>query len=209
MTEATLEFERVLADEGARYVIGIDEVGRGALAGPVHVGAVLLDMTVAQHLSGVRDSKVLTARRRSALGPRIEAWCTGFAIGAATNDEVDEIGIMAALSLAAQRALEAFEHVDVIVLDGKHNWLGESAGTRVITAVGADARHASVAAASVLAKVRRDAHLVDLHASAPVYGWDRNKGYGSPAHLAAIETHGLSRWHRRSWRIPGASTIAR
>jgi ribonuclease HII len=207
MTDATLATERALADEGARYILGVDEVGRGALAGPVNVGAVLIDMTITSHLAGVRDSKALSPRRRSALVPHIEAWCAGFAVGQATNDEIDELGIMGALTLAARRALEGFNRIDAVVLDGQYNWLGDVPGAKVVNAVGADARDLSVAAASVLAKVQRDAYLVDLHDRAPVYGWARNKGYGSPEHLAAVRSHGLSRWHRHTWRIRGASTV--
>lgn len=208
MTDATLTTERELARDGARYVVGIDEVGRGAIAGPVHVGAVFIDMRVTEHLGGVRDSKALTERQRVSLVPVITSWSTKVAVGSASNEEIDQIGIIAAMARAAERALESFGAIDAIILDGKHNWLKPSMSARVLCAPRADARDLSVAAASVLAKVQRDATMVDLHRHAPVYNWARNKGYGSPQHLAALRLHGVSAWHRRTWNIPGASTAS-
>lgn len=206
MSEASLATERILGDQGARYIVGIDEVGRGALAGPVHVGAVLIDIASVRHLTGVRDSKALTARRRERLVPLIESWCAQSMVGSASNDEIDDVGIMGALARAATRALASFDRIDAVLLDGKQNWLTGLTDVHIVTAVGADARDLSVAAASVLAKVQRDAELVALHDEAPVYGWARNKGYGSAEHRAAIREHGPSRWHRRTWNLLGSST---
>ena len=202
MTDATLATERGFAARGARFVVGVDEVGRGALAGPVHVGAVLVDMQTASEIAGVRDSKLLSPKRRESLVPVIKAWCQDFALGSATNDEIDSIGIMGALALAAQRALEQFARIDAIMLDGTVNWLGPWPDVMVECAAGADRRDLTVAAASVIAKVERDAVMTDLHEQAPEYDWARNKGYGSPRHLETLRLHGPTRWHRRSWQLP-------
>lgn len=205
--DATLDVERALFAAGAPVVIGVDEVGRGALAGVVAVGACAILPTCGEHPTGLRDSKLLSPTRRAALVPLTHGWAQAIAVGEAEPSEVDEHGIIAALGLAGRRALIALHGagVDVgraeVIVDGIHDWLTPALTTapRIRTRAKADRDCASVAAASVVAKEHRDALMRDDHARFPVYGWDGNKGYGSPAHLAAIAEHGASERHRRTW----------
>lgn len=203
----TLETERGWFALGARVVAGIDEVGRGAIAGPVMVGVVAIDETVAEVPHGLADSKLMTPKRREVMVPVIEGWSIASAVGAATAQEIDTIGIMGGLSLAASRALATLRTEfgvtpDVVILDGNTSFLvEEDGGPRVVLQTKADQTCASVSAASVVAKVRRDALMREMHEIHPQYGWAGNKGYGASAHTAAIREHGLTDLHRRSWNI--------
>ena len=212
----SLRVERALQRDGHRVLAGMDEVGRGALAGPVSVGVVLIDETCRSAPTGVKDSKLLTPAARVAMVPRIRRWCLGYAVGHSSAAEIDEIGIMAALRLAGCRALAAVGVVpDLVILDGNHDWLtapdevgllafagGAGPATPpVTTMVKADLKCSSVAAASVLAKVERDALMVAAAPSHAAYGWEENKGYAAPAHLDALRAHGPSELHRRSWHL--------
>ena len=211
LTESALAVRR---GPGRRLVVGIDEVGRGALAGPVAVGACAIEVHDGRPASlpdGVRDSKKLTARRREALVDPILETARGGAVGWASAAEIDEIGIMAALTRAALRALESLDlEIDAILLDGDVDVLtpalaaAERPTPLVELRVAADRDCASVAAASILAKVARDARMVALDAEAPEYGWASNKGYGSAVHRAAIDRLGAHDHHRRSWRLGSA-----
>lgn len=214
----SLRVERSWQRQGYRVLAGMDEVGRGALAGPVSVGVVVIDEHVRSAPTGVRDSKLLTAAARTALVPRIHRWATSRAVGHAGADEIDRIGIMAALRLAGRRALAALDITpDLILLDGNHDWLtdpdqvglfadlvdfGSAAVPPVQTMIKADLRCSTVAAASVLAKVERDGMLIDLARDFPDYGWDGNKGYAAQDHLDALRRLGPCVLHRRSWRLP-------
>ena len=219
--EVTLRTERQLLRSGASLVCAVDEVGRGALSGPVSVGMVLVDASVRRSLQGVRDSKLLTPSARLELVPRIYRWCVGHAVGHASAQEIDELGIIGALRLAGHRALaELAAAPDVVLLDGSHDWLSSPAQSSlfdepapdsppvppVVTMVKADLRCASVAAASVLAKTMRDAIMVRLAAEHPGYDWDANKGYAAPSHVQALRLLGPSPEHRVSWRLPGITT---
>ena len=199
----TLDVERQLFAGGARIVAGIDEVGRGAIAGPVTVGAVAVDASRTTFPEGLADSKLLTPRRREAMEPLVRSWALAHATGSATAAEIDRIGIVSALGLAASRALHALGAVpDVLIVDGNTPFLVEEpGGPRIIMRVKADQDCACVAAASVIAKVERDAVMTALHASHPHYGWDGNKGYGAAVHTAAIRTHGVTEHHRTSWNL--------
>lgn len=214
------EERRILPGDGS-LVAGVDEVGRGALGGPVTVGAAVVDARNARSLTGVRDSKLLTAAQRSALVPRIQRWVVAWGVGHATAAEVDEVGIIAALRRAGRRALAACATApDVVLLDGAHDWLSTPAQADlfaqqdvfsvedawrmpVLTRVKADLTCASVAAASVLAKVERDGLMAELDQRHPGYGWAGNKGYATPDHLHALRRLGPCEEHRRSWRLPG------
>ncbi len=213
-----LRVERALQREGHRVLAGMDEVGRGALAGPVSVGVVFIDESCRSAPQGVRDSKLLAPHAREAMVPRIERWALAHSVGHASSDEIDEIGIIAALRLAGTRALASCAvRPDLVILDGNHDWLtapqdvglfafadeGPPPTPPVTTMVKADLRCSSVAAASVLAKVCRDALMVGLGGEHPAYGWVENKGYAAPDHLDALRRLGPSRWHRTSWRLPG------
>ena len=207
VADPTFDVENALHSGGARYVIGCDEVGRGAIAGPVAVGLALVDAQVGEHPVGLRDSKMLSEKRREELAPRAAHWARFTAVGLASAGEVDEFGIVAALGLAGKRALRSLHDLgasireSVILLDGSHDWLNPalSSQLRVQTRVKADRDCASVAAASVVAKVHRDRIMIDADAESPGYGWSGNKGYGSAAHFAAIAELGPTDFHRRTW----------
>lgn len=210
-----LRHERALLRAGARVVVGMDEVGRGALAGPVTVGAVAVDLGTRTCPRGVADSKLLTPTARQRLLPALGRWGLARGVGHASPEEIDRIGIIGALRLAGRRALGALgTPVDLVLLDGSHDWLStpqqgdlfpDPVGgleVAVRTRVKADLRCASVAAASVLAKCERDALMVALAAEHPGYGWAENKGYGSVEHVDALRRRGPCAAHRRSWRLP-------
>lgn len=206
----TLRVERALLRESSpgTLLAAIDEVGRGALAGPVAVGVVVIDAATAAAPRGVRDSKECDQATRELLAPRVRAWALRSAVGMSSSAEIDAIGIVSALALAAARALNATGvRPDLVLLDGKHDWMSRvTPGSRVVTRIQADATCAAVAAASIIAKVTRDAHMVDLARRQPEYNWGANKGYAAPDHVAALERLGPSPWHRVSWRLPGVST---
>ena len=204
------------------YVGGLDEVGRGALAGPVSVGlAIVARRTDDDFPEGLADSKQLTARARTVLIEPVRGWLVDHAVAHASPAEIDEHGIIGALRMAGLRALQQVAdrgHAPgVIILDGVADWLTALEGTHapkdspepaevpstppVRMEVKADARCAVVAAASVLAKVERDRLMADL--DDPGYGWASNKGYASPAHVRGLTALGTSDQHRRSWHLPG------
>ena len=204
------------------YVGGLDEVGRGALAGPVSVGlAIVARHTDDDFPEGLADSKQLTARARTGLVEPVRGWLVDHAVAHASPAEIDEHGIIGALRMAGLRALQQVAdrgHAPgVIILDGVADWLTALEGTHapkdspepaevpstppVRMEVKADARCAVVAAASVLAKVERDRLMADL--DDPGYGWASNKGYASPAHVRGLTALGASDQHRRSWHLPG------
>ncbi|WP_353950629.1 ribonuclease HII [Knoellia sp. S7-12] len=213
----SLRVERALQRDGYRLLAGMDEVGRGALAGPVSVGVVVIDETCRSAPQGVRDSKLLQPRAREVMVPRIRRWAFAHAVGHASPAEIDAVGIIAALRLAGRRALASLDVVpDLVILDGNHDWLtapgevGLLAYTSddvhtppVTTMIKADMKCSSVASASVLAKVERDAMMVDLAPDHAAYRWDLNKGYAAPEHMEALREHGPTELHRRSWRLPG------
>lgn len=195
-----LSLERACLEAGDRLVCGIDEVGRGAWAGPVTVGAVVVSPEPRRILK-VRDSKVLTPEERETLYPRIVRWAMAWGVGHASHTECDELGMTAALRLAGHRALAVLAEggcePDRIILDGAHDYL-EFAG-RVRTVVDADATCLSVAAASVVAKVTRDRLMAALADCYPGYDFDSNRGYPSPRHRCALLGYGPTAIHRRSW----------
>jgi ribonuclease HII len=188
--------ERSLRRAGATLVVGLDEVGRGAWAGPVTVGAAVTGLRRAPE--GLTDSKLLTPRRREQLAPVLADWVTAYAIGEASALECDELGMTAALRLAAVRALESLPvRPDAVILDGKHDYLGGP--WRVRTVIKGDQSCVCVAAASVLAKVHRDGQMAELAPEFPAFRFEDNAGYPSPAHRAALEEFGPTEHHRLSW----------
>jgi ribonuclease HII len=186
-------------------IAGVDEVGRGAWAGPVVVGAAVTDLSPPPELAGpggrsipLTDSKLLTERRRVAFAAALRDWLVGYAIGIAGPEEIDEVGMTEALRRAAVRALDALPYrPDVVILDGKHDVLG--GGRPVRCEVKADQRSVSVAAASVLAKVHRDGLMAELGRDHPAYGFADSAGYPSPAHQRALAELGPTPHHRLSW----------
>ncbi|AND16625.1 ribonuclease HII [Rathayibacter tritici] len=210
VAEPTLLQERRLFRQGYETVIGCDEVGRGAIAGPVSVGVVSIGRRCGRFPEGLRDSKMLAPARREALQPAVATWVSAWAIGESAADEIDETGIIAGLGRAASRGIErlADQGVDlataVVLLDGSHDWLTPALGPwaaelTIVTRVKADRDCAAVSAASVLAKVGRDGQMVRHHEDFADYAWHSNKGYGSAAHWAGIERVGPSPLHRVTW----------
>lgn len=201
----TTELERSL---GARYVIGIDEVGRGAVAGPVAVGAFVLDietLATSAFPAKLQDSKLMTAKSRDSAFEELATWTPGFAVGMVDAKAIDAQGIIDSLSSAAVLALEQLrEKVDLqqahILLDGTHNWLSSVVSRIPVTVrAKADRDCASVSAAAVMAKVTRDRLMVELSETYPTYGFEKHKGYASPTHIAALKSDGPSEIHRVSW----------
>ncbi len=172
---------------------GIDEVGRGAWAGPLTVAVVVPPEH--RRIRGVRDSKQLSSARRAALIPQIKEWAAAWSIGEASAEECDELGMSDAHRLAARRALEGLDsRPDVLLVDGKWDFVG---GARML--VKGDRRSLAIAAASVIAKEHRDAQMRALQRSLPWYDFAANKGYPSPTHQAALHQWGPSVAHRTSW----------
>ncbi|MFF2029749.1 ribonuclease HII [Arthrobacter sp. NPDC058192] len=215
----TLDYERRFRGSGARLLAGIDEVGRGALAGPVSVGIAVVDLEQPKLLADVRDSKLLKVGDRERLVPVVQQWSVASAVGHASAKEIDDLGIIAALRLAGNRAwfavLAAGVRPEVVLLDGSHNWLSPDlqpslfddapaepgCDAPVHTLVKADMQCLSVAAASIIAKVERDRMMCELHNEYPAYGWDVNKGYGTATHKEALRAAGPSPYHRVSWQL--------
>lgn len=210
----TLLEQKILSD-GALTVAGVDEVGRGALAGPVTVGVCVIDSRcVKAHFPlELRDSKLISRQVRERLVNPLKAWALDWAVGHATPDEIDAMGINAALRLAWSRALSDLQAPpSAVILDGKHNWLAtpepelfhnvEISDFQVTMKIKADVHCASVAAASVLAKVARDNIMRQAEERYPQYGFATNVGYGASTHMSAIREFGATEFHRRSWRLP-------
>ena len=208
-------YERNLWAEGHRLVGGIDEVGRGAWAGPVSVGIAVLCATPRRIPRGLRDSKQLPEEVRESMFDTVARWCSAWAVGHAGPDECDRLGMTRALRLATRRAygqLPDDARPDAVVLDGSFDYLSPPVAPTLFgdadprihdgpvqTVIGGDARCASVAAASVLAKVTRDRMMRETAPHYPPFDFERNKGYPSPAHKRALCGYGLSAVHRRSW----------
>jgi len=193
----TRELERGLWERGFETVVGIDEVGRGAWAGPLMVGAAVLPRD--RRVNGVRDSKLLTEAERERIFDRIAAWCDAWAVGAASQEECDRLGMSRAQKLAASRAVGALSVVpDAAVTDGTWDFVSPAV-PHVELAVKADQRCLSVAAASILAKVVRDREMRRSATDYPAWSFDTNKGYPCPTHKSALVGYGPSAIHRRSW----------
>jgi ribonuclease HII len=207
VSDPTDAVEREFFGAGARYVIGCDEVGRGALAGPVAVGMAVIAADCGPHPDGLRDSKMLSEKRRVDLVPLVSDWVLFSAVGLADAGEVDELGIIHCLGLAGKRALRLLHDqgadiaASVILLDGNSDYLNPALASPldVRTRVRADRDCVSVAAASVLAKVHRDTMMIASDTVLPGYGWSGNKGYGSEVHMEAIKSLGVTSMHRKSW----------
>ena len=177
-------------------IAGVDEAGRGPLAGPVCVAAVVLDPQ--RPIAGLGDSKQLSERRREALFPRIRECALAWRIEFVEADEIDALNILQATLAGMRRALLALAPAaEFALIDGNRLPTGLPCPARAI--VGGDALEPAIMAASILAKVARDARMRELHASYPQYGFDGHKGYPSPAHLAALRAHGPCPQHRRSY----------
>lgn len=183
---------------------GVDEAGRGPLAGPVYAAAVILDPL--NPIEGLADSKVLRADERDRLAAEIRKRSLAWGIACASVEEIDDINILQATLLAMRRAVLALDAVPELVLIDGNRCPQLPYETRPV--VGGDATVPAISAASILAKTARDAEMIRSHAIHPEYGFDRHKGYGTPAHLAALAEHGPCAFHRRSFapvRAAGAA----
>ena len=225
-TFPSLSLERELWAKGARFIIGMDEVGRGAIAGPVAVGVALLDSQDSRVETvwpgNLKDSKLLSEKARNEILAPVQSWVSGYAVGMASANEIDTKGIVQALALSAGRALDSLledaslrqaiaKDGAIIILDGSHNWLGaKAAGIPVIVRPKADRDCVSVAAASVISKVERDNLMIELASSHPQFGFEGHKGYASEAHILAIRSIGPSAEHRHTWltKILGAGQLS-
>lgn len=192
----SLDRERALWDDGHDVVVGIDEVGRGAWAGPLTLAAAVLPRD--RRVYKVRDSKQLTETERESLFDRIAEWCVSWSVGHASHQECDELGMSEAQRLAARRALAGLDvQPDRVLLDGKWDFVG--GGMVVEKIVRGDAKCLSIAAASILAKVTRDRIMRAESEHHPWWWFDQNKGYPCPRHQASLRGMGPSSIHRRSW----------
>jgi len=183
-------------DPAAGLVAGLDEAGRGPLAGPVFAAAVILDP--ARPIAGLNDSKKLTARRREELAARIKERALAWEIASASVAEIDDINILQAAMLAMRRACNALAaRPDQALVDG--NRVPAGLCCPAIALVKGDATQPAISAASILAKTARDAYCMELHARFPQYGFDQHKGYGTALHLERLALHGACEEHRRSF----------
>ncbi|MEN3273856.1 MAG: ribonuclease [Actinomycetota bacterium] len=191
----SLSVERELWAAGDDVVVGVDEVGRGAWAGPLAVGAAVLPQD--RRVNKVRDSKLLTEPEREALYDRIGEWCRAWSVGFASVEECNELGMAEAQRVAARRAIEGLElEPDRVLIDGNWDFVG---GGRTKKLVKGDRRVLSIAAASILAKVTRDRVMRMESASFPGYDFDLNKGYPCPRHKTALRAYGPTSIHRTQW----------
>lgn len=189
-------FEKTLRHNGFRTIAGVDEVGRGALAGPVYAAAVVLDGT--GDYSQIQDSKVLSARRRRFLAGKIHEEALGVGFGWVSEAEIDETDILQATHKAMRQAVTNLPvWPDMVLVDG---FLLPGLEVPCIGIIGGDSRSYTIAAASIVAKVKRDALMTSLASEYPHYGFDRNMGYGTEFHRRAIASHGPSPCHRRTFQ---------
>ena len=184
-----------LHDYAGEIICGVDEAGRGPLAGPVFAAAVILDP--ARPIAGLRDSKKLSAARRDELAVLIRRDALAWSVSQCCELEIDELNILHATMLAMLRAIEGLRHQPTLALiDGNRC---PPAAIRCLPIIGGDDLVDAISAASILAKTGRDAALLDLHLTYPQYGFDQHKGYPTAMHLARLQQHGVSPVHRRSY----------
>ena len=189
------EIENALHAQGITAICGVDEAGRGPLAGPVCAAAVILPENL--EIPGLNDSKKLTDKKRRELFPIIKEQAIAYGIAFASEKEIDEINILQATFLAMQRAIDQLEgKANFALIDGNRE---KDFGLPVMTVVKGDSRSANIAAASVLAKVTRDIYMEELAEKYPQYGFEIHKGYGTKAHYAALTEHGACEAHRQSF----------
>ena len=189
------EIENSIHSEGYEIICGVDEAGRGPLAGPVCAAAVLLPMGL--EIPGLTDSKKLTDKKRRELFPVIKEQAIAYGIGLASHEEIDEINILQATYLAMERALAQLSvKPDIALIDGNR---AKDFGLPVRTVVKGDSLSMNIAAASILAKVTRDDLMLELAEKYPEYGFEVHKGYGTKAHYEALRAHGASEIHRKTF----------
>lgn len=188
-------FENALFNQGVKTICGVDEAGRGPLAGPVYAAAVILPAGI--RIDGLKDSKKLTEAMREKLFDIIVENSVSYAVAYATEQEIDDINILNATFLAMERAISALDvKSDIALIDGN---MAKGLSVPAKCIVKGDSLSASIAAASILAKVSRDRYMKELSKSYPEYMFDRHKGYPTKLHYECIEKYGISRVHRRSF----------
>lgn len=195
----TLEEELALSAQGYSFIAGLDEVGRGCLAGPVVAAAVILPLTdeITTQLEGVNDSKQLTAQKRERLYNVIQLHATAIGVGISSVATIDTHNILQATKYAMEQAItQLTPQPEALLLDAI---LLPRVALPQRSIIKGDARSLSIAAASIIAKVTRDHLMTQLHQEYPEYGFDQHKGYGTPVHLAALREHGVTDHHRRSF----------
>lgn len=189
------EIENGVRGEGYEVICGVDEAGRGPLAGPVCAAAVILPMGL--EIPGLTDSKKLTDKKRRELFPVIKEQAVAYGIGLASHEEIDEINILQATYLAMERALAQLTvKPDIALIDGNR---AKDFGLPVRTVVKGDSLSMNIAAASILAKVTRDDLMLEMSQKYPEYGFEVHKGYGTKAHYEALRAHGASEIHRQTF----------
>ncbi|NTU69419.1 ribonuclease HII [bacterium] len=193
------KIEKEILKQGYSRICGIDEVGRGSWAGPVVVCATIIQSNI--NIKEINDSKKITKTKRDQISEKLKKENVEFGIGKASNKEIDRLGIMKALNIAASRALNKLYHKpDIILLDGTVNYIEES--YKVITRKKADEKSITVASASIFAKVYRDKLMEKIHRlNNNKYNFHKNKGYGTKEHKEKIDKNGLSSFHRKSYNI--------
>lgn len=194
-TAPTMKHERELAGQGFQLIAGVDEVGRGAWAGPIVACAVI--MPFRPRLRGIRDSKLLSRPKRELLAGRIRSLAWSIGVGVVSHEEIDRSGINAANQRAMQHAIAQLRQVDFLLVDGRPCYSFDTQHTAIING---DALVYSIAAASIVAKVERDHIMREYHGQFPEYAFVMNKGYGTAGHQQALHTCGLSPIHRRSFQ---------
>ena len=210
MLDYTLEQE--LWDNGYEYVCGVDEAGRGPLAGSVFAAAVIWDVSLLDSMKNeewlgmLNDSKKLTERQREYLRPLIEKYATAWAVVEVTAEEIDQINILNASIVGMQRALDKLTVLPQHILVDGNKWkpyipAGQVMEIPARTVVKGDGKYLSIAAASVLAKTYRDEYMRRLHEEYPQYHWDKNMGYPTKAHYEAIKQHGITPYHRKTFKL--------
>ena len=194
----TFDLETTLRKEGYRYIVGTDEAGRGSLSGPVVAAAVSIPEGNEEHLLGlVNDSKKMSAKKREDAYELITKYCN-YGVQEIGPEVIDNINILEATKLAMKSSIEQLEYFDYVIIDGTVDLSNHIFCTHK-NLIGGDSLSLSVAAASVIAKVTRDRIMDSLHAIYPIYGWVKNKGYGTKEHIDAIKIYGATDYHRLSF----------
>jgi ribonuclease HII len=202
MSKANYEIETELKELGFRFIVGIDEAGRGPGAGPVVAAAVIIPEEALPDLLGeVNDSKKVSPKKRERLYDEIMSKCI-VGLQEVSASVIDEINILEATKLAMARALDKLDMYDYIIVDGTVD-LRKMCPVPQQQVIKGDSKSVSIAAASIIAKVYRDRKMLELHKIFPVYGWDKNKGYLTKEHMEAIKTYGITDYHRATFRRVG------
>lgn len=202
MEYPTYDIELELKEKGYKYIVGVDEAGRGPGAGPVTAAAVFIPEDFVPELLGkVNDSKKLTAKKRESLCQLIKDNCR-WGCHSLDADIIDDINILQATKLAMQMAIDQIQAYDFILIDGTVD-MTQHVVIPQQNVIKGDAKSISIAAASVIAKVTRDHLMLELHEIFPIYGWDTNKGYLTKKHIEAIQKYGITDYHRASFKKVG------